>query len=122
MLMRGHLGADGAGVNIGRRDTLAQGCVACVGVCIALMRGGVGAGGGGTSVGGHGLLTHGRVGGSDVGAGVGTLGAGLGALGVVGLVVVLVDVLVILVVVLMHGHVTSVTHFWVPVRYINSLI
>ena len=85
--MRGRLGADGAGVDVGRRDTLARGRVACVGVHIALMRGGVGAGGGGTGVGGRGLLTRGRVGGSGVGAGVGGLGAGLGALGVVGLVV-----------------------------------
>ena len=65
MLTRGH----GAGVDVGRRDTLAWGCVGCVGARITLTRGDVGAG-----IGGQGLLTCGRVGGRNVGADVGALG------------------------------------------------
>ena len=92
MLMRGR----GAGVDVGRRDTLAWGCVGCVGTHITLTRGDVGAG-----VGGQGLLTRGCVG-ADVGAlGVWTGGApSVGGLLAVLLVLLFVLLFVVLLVVL----------------------
>ena len=53
----------GAGVDVGRHDTLVWGCVGCVGTHIALTCGDVGAGGVGTGIGRWGLLTCGHVGG-----------------------------------------------------------
>ena len=89
--MCGHIGVDGAGVNIGR----------CKVVLLMLMQGSVGAGGVGAGVGGHGLLTHG-CGGSSVGAGIGMLDVWMGGTpGVDGLVVTLVDMLVIMLVVVL---------------------
>ena len=83
----------GAGVDIGRHNTLARGCVGCVGARITLTRGDVGAG-----IGGQGLLTHGHV-----GADMGTLGVWTGGAPSIGglLAVLLVLLFVLLFVVLL---------------------
>ena len=97
----------GAGVDVGRHNMLAQGCVGCVGACIMLTHGDVGAGGVGTGIGGQGLLTCGAVGGHNVGADVGALGvwtggaSGVGGLLAMLLVMLLVLLLIVLLIVLL---------------------
>ena len=89
----------GAGVDVGRCDMLAWGCVGFVGTRILLTHVDVGAGGVGTGIGGRGLLTRGRVGGCNVGAAVGALDVWTGGTsGVGGLLAVLLVVLSIVLV------------------------